>query len=104
LIFLTWTDEGLVARLLSTRLLHWLGSISYSIYLMHYAVGAVVGFMWLKVRSGVPEPVERVAFLTLVFGSAVAVAHFTYRYIEKPAQRWLLGRRPTRSETAVAAP
>jgi len=104
LIFLTWSDEGLVARMLSTKPVHWLGNISYSVYLMHYSVGAVVGFLWLKVRPGIPEPIERITFLALVFGSAVAVAHLTYRYIEKPAQRWLLGRRPTQAETAVAAP
>jgi len=104
LIFLTWTDQGLVARILSARPFHWLGNISYSVYLMHYSVGAAVGFVWLKVRGGILEPIERIAFLALIFGSALAVAHLTYRYVEKPAQRWLLGRRPTRAETAVAAP
>jgi len=104
LIFLTWSDEGLVARLLAARPAHWLGNISYSVYLMHYSVGAVVWFVWVKVRPGIPEPIERIASLALIFGSAVAAAHLTYRYVEKPAQRWLLGRRPTSAETAVAAP
>jgi peptidoglycan/LPS O-acetylase OafA/YrhL len=104
LIFLTWTDEGLVARMLSANPVHWLGNISYSVYLMHYSVGAVVWFIWVKVRSGIPEPIERITSLALIFGSAVAVAHLTYRYVEKSAQRWLLRRRPTQAETAVAAP
>ena len=104
LIFLTWSDEGFVARLLSARPFNWLGNISYSVYLMHYSVGTAVWYIWVKVRPGLPEPIERIASLALIFGSAVAVAHLTYRYVEKPAQRWLLGRRPTSAETAVAAP
>ena len=60
LIFLTWSDEGLVARLLSARPFHWLGNISYSVYLMHYSVGAGVWLVWLRIRADFPEPIERI--------------------------------------------
>ena len=103
LVFLTWRDEGIVARVLSARPLHWLGNISYSVYLMHFTVGAVLSFAWFRLDTHAPiDPaLSRILYLCLVFGSVLAVSHLTYKYIERPCQEAL---RRGKRVAAVAAP
>ncbi|MFD0524277.1 acyltransferase family protein [Paractinoplanes durhamensis] len=69
-------------------LLTWLGAISYSVYLMHYAALMVAGRL-----VGEPHPTPLVqakvgiVFAVLTFGAA----WLTYRFVEQPGQA--LGRR-----------
>jgi len=103
LVLLTWRDEGIVARLLSARPLHWLGEISYSVYLMHFTISAAFSFVWLRIDTHVPiyPPLSRALFLCIVFGSVIAVSHLTYKYVERPCQDAL---RRGKRIPAVAAP
>jgi peptidoglycan/LPS O-acetylase OafA/YrhL len=106
LVLLTWTDKGIVARLLSTAPLRWLGTLSYSVYLMHVPVGDAVWFFWarLEPRLQLSPPLARVTSLFLTFGTVVAVATFTYLYVERPWRERLRHRRTPSSVAAVAAP
>jgi peptidoglycan/LPS O-acetylase OafA/YrhL len=106
LVFLTWEDRGIVAKLLSTKPLHWLGDISYSVYLMHVPVGTAVGFVWLRVERalGLDDVLSRILLLGIVFASVLTVSSLTYRYVEKPCQRALRRRRSRTEDTFAAAP
>jgi len=106
LVFLTWTDRGIVARWLSAEPLQWLGRLSYSVYLMHVPVNVAVWFLWarLEPRLHLDAAVSRVIFLCLMFGSVLAVASFTYAYVEKPWRERLRHRRTPSPIAAVAAP
>jgi peptidoglycan/LPS O-acetylase OafA/YrhL len=78
-VFLVLPDRGLVAALLQTRPMQWLGKHSYSVYLTHVPVLTVLNWP----GQAFPEPAKHAVgllFLAAVFGVSV----LTYRYIEKP--------------------
>lgn len=92
LVLLTWTDTGWLARFLSRPLFQFLGEISYSVYLNHFAVLALLYPLTLAVakRMGVEDPMALRAFWFLLATAAVIAFSFgTYRWIEKPARKWL---------------
>ena len=79
LVLLLVPDRGIVARLLHTRPMQWLGLHSYSIYLTHVTVLTVLD--WLG--RAVPEPAKHLVgllYLALVFGMSMV----TYRFVEAP--------------------
>jgi peptidoglycan/LPS O-acetylase OafA/YrhL len=81
-VLLLLPDRGLVAALLQTRVVQWLGQHSYSIYLLHVTVLTV--FDWPG--KAVPEPAKHLVgllYLALIFG----LSALTYRYIETPWRR-----------------
>ncbi|MBO1076977.1 acyltransferase family protein [Roseomonas marmotae] len=85
LIYALADPGGSVARLLSTRVLIFVGAISYSTYLVHYLVKTWVKF--LLVQPGIPELVPLLAYLAVT-----AVASWVlYQRVEIPAQRWCRG-------------
>ena len=79
LVFLILPDRGLVAALLQTRPMQWLGRHSYSVYLTHVPVLTVLSWP----GQAFPEPAKHVIGLIYVAG-VFAVSFLTYRYIEKP--------------------
>ena len=106
LVFLTWTDNGILARWLSARPLQSLGKLSYSVYLMHIPVNVAISFVWVRIehRLHLNEAVSRTLFLCLMFAAVLAVARFTYAYVEKPWRERLRHRRAVSQIAAVAAP
>lgn len=76
-------------RLLGSRVLAWLGEISYSTYLAHYFIKDWTKF--LLVRPGIPEWVVFAAYLSATLVASVLL----YRWVEKPGQKWIkqLGQR-----------
>jgi peptidoglycan/LPS O-acetylase OafA/YrhL len=93
-------DKGRVAAVLGSRVFHWLGTISYSVYLFHTTVQAVVapGIERAVEASGVPDA-QAVEVLCLV-AVVLATATLSYSLIEKPARRLL--RRVLAAREAVA--
>jgi peptidoglycan/LPS O-acetylase OafA/YrhL len=106
LVFLTWTDEGVASRWLSTAPLQWLGRISYSVYLMHVPVNDALWFVWARVdaRLHLDPVVSHVVFLFVMFAAVLSVASFTFAYVEKPWRQRLRRQAPASAVTAVAAP
>jgi peptidoglycan/LPS O-acetylase OafA/YrhL len=96
LVFFTWRDEGIVASLLSSRPIHWLGDISYSVYLMHAPIGAMIWFLWIRVepRLGLDPALSRILLLCITFGTVLTVSSITHRYVERPSQNLLRRWRP----------
>jgi peptidoglycan/LPS O-acetylase OafA/YrhL len=76
-------ERGLLAKLMNIAPVHYLGQISYSIYLIHYAV--LGGLNFLPIASN-----------GRYFGVAVtltlAISAGTYHGIERPARRWIAPR------------
>ena len=104
IVALTWRDRGIVAELLAAKPLHWLGQVSYSVYLMHVPVGAAIWFIWVRIQPklGLGEVASRSLLLCIVFTAVLTVSSLTYRFVERPCQE-ALRRRPVRARDALAA-
>ena len=79
LVLFLLPDRGVVAALLQTAPMQWLGQHSYSIYLTHVTVLTVLDWP----GRVVPEPAKHLVglvYVVLVFG----LSALTYRYIETP--------------------
>jgi peptidoglycan/LPS O-acetylase OafA/YrhL len=77
LIFGASASSTVISRLLETRLLRWIGSRSYSIYLWHWPV-----FMLTRPGFDVPQPALwiRIGQVAVTF----LLAEISYRWIESP--------------------
>ncbi len=99
LIFALAVDEGRPARLLGSRLLVWLGEISYSTYLVHFLLFVLFKLAFVR---GAPH----IGYAQLAaYGALVLLASVVLYYgVEKPAQRWLNGllSKPSALRPAVA--
>ena len=82
-------DRGRVAAFLGSPVFHWLGTISYSIYLFHTTVQALVGppIQRAVEASGVPDA-QAVEVLCLV-AVVLATATLSYSLIERPGRMLL---------------
>ena len=94
LVASTWTDQGVLGRALQARAATALGHWSFSIYLNHVPVMAILGFAWFRVapRLGLDGPTGRVAWIVLAYATVLIVSRWTYRHVELPAQRYLTRR------------
>jgi len=110
LVASTWTDKGLLPKLLSRRPLLWLGDISYSVYLNHVCLIEILAFLWARsaqhfLGNGI---VDRCAWIVLVYAATLYVSHLTFKYVERPMRQWLavrwLGRKATPIVRSPAAP
>jgi peptidoglycan/LPS O-acetylase OafA/YrhL len=98
-------EGGLVSRLFRWRLLKWLGTLSYSIYLTHYLVllvlpplikRVVAQDLWTPMQLPTGQYVmafgrdnlEGTLLYALVLGVTIAFSAFTYRWVETPGRDW----------------
>jgi peptidoglycan/LPS O-acetylase OafA/YrhL len=76
---------GTTSRILSHPWLVLLGEASYALYILHIPV-----WMWwyyaITQRTDIPIAADFILYLALV----VSVSVLLYKYIERPARRWLL--------------
>lgn len=89
-------SRGAAARLFGSKVLTYLGEISYSTYLAHFGLFIVFKLLFVDASLQLGWG-QFIGFLALVFAASVAL----YHGLEKPAQRWL-NRHPPR--WAVPAP
>jgi peptidoglycan/LPS O-acetylase OafA/YrhL len=97
-------DRGLVSRALATRAPTSLGRWSYSIYMVHTlvlvmafssvrVVEAFFGLHWLDLTHGqasipvIGGPFSVVLYLAYL-SATIALAAFTWRFVERPGQRY----------------
>jgi peptidoglycan/LPS O-acetylase OafA/YrhL len=86
--------SGALVKLLSGKVLSWLGQVSYSLYLLHLPVLLTVFHLFSdKAPLGV--------LIAATVGLSLIAAHLSYRWIEQPSMA--LGRWATRAKTAKAA-
>jgi peptidoglycan/LPS O-acetylase OafA/YrhL len=83
-------EGGWVSRVFKRARLPWLGTISYSIYLNHIAVGSLISAAFLPVANklGWSGPFKIAGFIVLFFAILSVYSWLTYRLIERPAQRY----------------
>lgn len=72
-------DERWMPRLMNTRVMVYLGTISYSLYVVHYVV------IWLSARWLLNE--NRYLIVAVALGASIALASVTYFGIERPFMR-----------------
>ncbi|TGM60660.1 acyltransferase family protein [Leptospira vanthielii] len=78
--FIIFFDESLInQRVLSTRVLVWIGLISYPLYLWHWILISFEYFAFGAMSSGMNK--------IGIFFLSVILAWLTYRYIEQPIRR-----------------
>lgn len=82
-------DRGVAARLLGARVIHYLGEISYSTYLVHYLLFILFKLLFMD------APLQLGwagfgGFLALALAASVLL----YHAVEKPAQGWMNRHRP----------
>lgn len=90
LIFFLSGERDVLARWIDRPSLNYLGEISYSIYLLHSCVGAIVINV---VRKGFPrfDPASpEIGMISIA--ASIMLASMTYQLVEMPARRWLRGR------------
>lgn len=93
-VLLAAMARGPTSRLLDSPPLHFLGLISYSIYLVQYPVQRVV-YMLLRGRFGDHlDPAIAATAMILSLGLVVGLAVFTYSFVELPARRFMTARAP----------
>jgi peptidoglycan/LPS O-acetylase OafA/YrhL len=95
------TNRGIVARLLSNRALHVLGTVSFSLYLIHQFFRSIDLEL---LQAWHPSPLGKEAALLFAFVGSVAVIPFallTYVMVERPGR--VLVRRLIRARPAVEA-
>ena len=76
---------------LAARTIHWMGEISYAVYLSHALLFMIFKIAFVRDPANVPLPLLG-AFLLLV----LLVSSLLYHGFELPAQRWLNRRGPVR--------
>jgi peptidoglycan/LPS O-acetylase OafA/YrhL len=91
-------DGGWPRRVLAWRPLVWVGTVSYSLYLWHYAVIAQ-GLDWL---GRAPEGLEWLAWYAGALAAALAVAAASYYAVERPFMRLRRVRRSSALDAAQA--
>jgi len=110
LVATTWTDQGLLPKLLRRRPLLWLGDISYSVYLNHVCVIEILEFLWGRSAQHVlgDGALNRSAWIALVYATTLCVSHLTFKFVERPMRQWLamrwLGRKAYPIRQSPAAP
>lgn len=80
-------EDRLLARLLRSGPLHWLGEISYSTYLSHFLLFVLFKLVFVDQSMQIGWG-KLGLFLTIVLAASVAL----YYLVERPAQQWLLRR------------
>jgi peptidoglycan/LPS O-acetylase OafA/YrhL len=106
LLILLRSDQGPVARFLSSLPLQWLGAISFSIYMLHWNILFTVdsiGGMSLPFMGLLYAPDIMWLNLLLRIALIVWLSSLTYRYIETPMTRALLQWRRREAAPAPAA-
>ena len=73
---------------LNVRWLQYLGKISYSLYLIHYAVSHVVTNVGWGLLGGLPSPLQASACLAIALASSLVTAHLLYVWVEAPSAQW----------------
>lgn len=86
-VFSIATSSRLTRALFENRVMVFLGTVSYSIYLWHYPVSELVHDQMNRAAVG------RIAFALMAFAATVAVSAASYYLVERPFMRWGARRR-----------
>lgn len=91
--------RGFVSKFMSTKVMLYLGKISYSIYLVHVLISAIFNVIAGRILPGLIGPEWNASgvggdlLLIPYLGTVIFISHFTYKYIERPGQKAILSYR-----------
>ncbi|WP_422924388.1 acyltransferase family protein [Singulisphaera sp. PoT] len=110
ILLFVWSTAMHPHRLIVNRFLSYLGTVSFSAYITHFAALAVTRGLLIRVWPGLeaqPWPIVLATWGVLAFAMTLGLSTLTYRYIEIPGQTlgkrviaWLEGQK--REERATA--
>ena len=83
------TQGGLLARLLSTRLLVWCGHISYSFYSFQILLLLLLKSHHAALVAWMPLLRDNRMLLLAAFAALMAMSAFGYHCIEEPCRKWI---------------
>jgi peptidoglycan/LPS O-acetylase OafA/YrhL len=94
LLILCWgTNKGMLGNFLSSKPMVFLGTISYSLYLVHWFLQELFKFIWQAKFHRVFDMgwnfYQSSAIVTIGLGISILVATFTYRWFELPMRQKL---------------
>ena len=92
---------GSLPAVLSTRLMHYGGRISFSLYMIHEPVHTVWDWAVRQYHIVLPMTQAKIAAVGLI-AAAIGAAMLLYHLVEEPAQRWMrrmVDARDVRSDT-----
>ncbi|MGD0865318.1 MAG: acyltransferase [Rhizomicrobium sp.] len=112
LVFVFARERGIVSRAMSANAINCLGRWSYSIYMVHMLVLALLfsalNIAWMGWTAKLPDGTETIVLGTRIAADALMLAYlaavvtlaaFTWRYIEQPGQRIFGGANYVRIES-----
>ena len=86
LIAILLYDRGIVSRFLRRTVPFWLGSVSFSIYLLHHPIIQVMTKIIPLRRVPLPMPLAGWVYAAGMVALILAVSHYTYIWIEQPGR------------------
>lgn len=91
LVILTRGDKGVLSLGMGWSPFVWLGEISYSIYMLHVPVRAVMYLVFGKLALSTDDPNCAVAFVVSCLTVTICCGVLSYRWFESPARRLISG-------------
>ena len=86
-----YLNRGYVGKILGCPLLHWLGTISYSIYLIHPYLVEPKKALASRLLVYVPDAPSDVSASIIAYGTLFFVSALAYRWIEVPGRHAVMG-------------
>lgn len=99
LIGLLFIGRGPVAIALQWSPLHWIGKISYSVYLTHLPVIGLAAVLFAPQKLALPGVWGLVVWSVGVTALVLLISQFSWRYVEEPARHY--GARVSRRKPAA---
>jgi peptidoglycan/LPS O-acetylase OafA/YrhL len=107
LIIALAAGNSLAGRFLESRVIYWLGLVSYSVYLLHRLVGDLLRQPVMNGLNALHTPHAFFVSGVALFGLVFILSAASYYCIEKPARDWarkLMWRQPRPISSEPAAP
>jgi peptidoglycan/LPS O-acetylase OafA/YrhL len=79
-------DRGPIARLLKSRIIHWLGVVSFALYLVHDLVQKII-FKSLP-AWGIDLGLSKMTWVFVSVAISLGIAALAHYYYEKPSRVW----------------
>lgn len=87
LVFLLFSDAGVVSRVFRQHWIFWLGEISFSIYMLFGLLLPRMMSIETHLSHHFPPAAAIPMFIALYLAATIGLAHFTYVGIERPFRR-----------------
>jgi|CXWL01.1.fsa_nt_gi peptidoglycan/LPS O-acetylase OafA/YrhL len=91
IVLITWEDRGYLCNCLTTRHIHTIGLLSFSIYMWHYLIKFIAQKDW-EYYTGLPlqsSVAGSVLFVACLISLVLPISAWSYRFLEMPTRRWI---------------